>query len=167
MELALAVLLVLVLVVAVSTRASGRFRYSKKIKGIRARRWQGTRDTLGKVDRLVDMFRNIISASPRSAGEEKYAHYYVAYLDEVAKAVSREEEVDYSALVQEPVLIEASRLCGKRDGDIHEGERLLAGIVSSEFGRRGAEDGRLDGAHAIDETRTGPYFTRLKTFFEA
>lgn len=75
-------------------------------------------------------------------------------------------ELAFALILAVVLLAEASRLCGKRDGEAHEGERLPPGILSTEHGKRGTADGRLDGEHAIDESGEGPYFVRIKAYFE-
>ena len=119
----------------------------------------------GKVAYLIERCRGHLSPDKLRRGNDRYTHYYVAYLHEVARAVARAEGVAFTTAFQVPVLLEAVRLCG--DGrSSAEGPRLISRILSSPPGRQGAADGRADGAEATDPTSSGPFWTRIHGYFE-
>ncbi|MCH7487450.1 MAG: hypothetical protein IIC04_10730 [Proteobacteria bacterium] len=124
-------------------------------------------DAFEKVQMTIELCRQNLDPNKLSRGNEPYTHYYIGYLYEVAKAVSRAERVEFTKAFQIPIFLEASRLCGSGKDDFTEGEELLGGIIASEYGRRGVEGGKDDGALAVDPAYGGPYWERIRTYFEA
>jgi hypothetical protein len=125
----------------------------------------GTRRGLDKVMFLIDHCRDTLDAAKLKRGNDKYTHYYVGYLYEVARGVAEDEAVAFSTAFQTPVLLEAIRLCGG-DG-LARGQRLIPSILSSAPARRGAEDGKADAAETVDAKHRGPYWSRIHDYFEA
>jgi hypothetical protein len=117
-----------------------------------------------KIDFLIDHCRETLDATKLRRGNGKYTHYYIGYLFEVARQVAQDEGVEFSTAFQTPVLLEAIRLCGAEGR--RRGDRLIAAILSSPACRRGAADGRADAAHSLDPLASGPYWTRIRAFFE-
>ena len=122
-------------------------------------------DAFEKVQMTIDLCRDNLDPTKLARGNESYTHYYIGYQYEVAKAVSRAERVEFTKAFQIPVYLEASRLCGSGKDDFIEGEGLLGDILVSEYGRRGLEDGKDDGALAVDSAYGGPYWERIKDVF--
>ena len=124
-------------------------------------------DDFEKVQMTIELCRENLDPNKLARGNEPYTHYYIGYLYEVAKVVSRAERVEFTKAFQIPIFLEASRLCGSGKDDFTEGEGLLWDILASEYGRRGVEGGKDDGALAVDPAYGGPYWERIRTYFEA
>ena len=75
--------------------------------------------------------------------------------------------MEFTKAFQIPIYLEASRLCGSGKDDFTEGEGLLGDILASEYGRRGVEGGKDDGALAVDPAYGGPCWERIRTYIEA
>ena len=117
-----------------------------------------------KICFLIDHCRETLDATKVRRGNDKYTHYYVGYLFEVARRVAKDEGVEFSTAFQTPILLEAIRLCGTEG--LRRSDRLIASILSSPACRRGAADGRADAAQSQDPVASGPYWTRIHDFFE-
>lgn len=127
------------------------------------------RDSGGAFEKLqmtIELCRENLDPNNLARGNAAYTHFYIGYLYEVAKAISRAERVEFTKAFQIPIFLEASRLCGSGSDDFSEGEGLLGDILASEFGRLGAEGGKDDGALAVDPAYGGPYWERIRTYFE-
>ena len=123
------------------------------------------RSALDKVNYLIAYCREDLDPAKLAKGNDRYTHYYVAYLHEVARAISREEGITFSTAFQMPILLEAIRLCGADDTESRR--RLMPRILSSEYGLRGTEDGKADGALAVAPSHDGPYWDRIRRYFES
>lgn len=115
----------------------------------------------------IELCRENLDPNKLARGNEAYTHFYIGYLYEVAITISRAERVEFTKAFQIPIFLEASRLCGSGKDDFTEGEGLLGDILASEFGRLGTEGGKDDGALAVDPAYGGPYWDRIRTYFEA
>lgn len=124
----------------------------------------GARRGSDKVTFLIEHCRDTLDATKLRRGNDRYTHYYVGYVFEVARCVARYEGVAFSTAFQTPVLLEAIRLCG--GGSLAQGQRLIPAVLSSAAGRRGAEDGKVDAAETTDPQHRGPYWSRIHDYFE-
>ena len=124
-------------------------------------------DAFEKLQMTIELCRENLDPNKLARGNAAYTHFYIGYLYEVAIAVSRAERVEFTKAFQIPIFLEVSRLCGSGKDDFIEGEGLLSDILDSEFGRLGVEGGKDDGALAVDTAYGGPYWERIRTYFEA
>ena len=132
----------------------------------RSARRRDSGDAFEKLQMTIEMCRENLDPNNLVRGNETYTHFYIGYLYEVAKAISRAERVEFTKAFQIPIFLEASRLCGSGSDDFSEGEGLLGDILASEFGRLGAEGGKEDGALAVNPAYGGPYWEGIRTYFE-
>ena len=124
----------------------------------------GARRGLDKVTFLIDHCRDTLDSTKLKRGNDKYTHYYIGYLFEVARRVAEDEGVAFSTAFQTPVLLEAIRFCSGEG--LARDQRLIPAILSSAAARRGAEDGKTDAAETIDDQHRGPYWSRIHDYFE-
>ena len=125
---------------------------------------RGTRQGLDKVTFLIEHCRDTLDAAKLRRGNDRYTHYYVGYVFEVARCVARDEGVAFSTAFQTPVLLEAIRLCGIEG--LGRDQRLIPTVLASAAGRRGCEDGEADAAETADPHHRGPYWSRIHDYFE-
>ncbi|MAG97072.1 MAG: hypothetical protein QF797_12360 [Alphaproteobacteria bacterium] len=129
-------------------------------------RRQATEDAAWKIERTVEILRQNLDTGKLDSGPEIYSRYYIGYLFEMGKAISRHHRVEFSQRLRRPILLEVGQLFG-RHRDAQEGERHLAAVLGSDPGQLGAADGRIDGDYAVDPNNPGPYFARIGAYFES
>ena len=129
-------------------------------------RRRATEDAAWKIERTVEILRQNLDTNKLEGGQEIFSRYYIGYLFEMGKAISRHHRVEFSPQLRRPILLEAGRLFG-RHRDAQEGERHLAAVLGSDPGLLGAADGRVDGDYAVDPNNPGPYFARIGAYFES
>jgi hypothetical protein len=114
-------------------------------------------------DAIAECRRRVDGRRLRS-GEERYTHYFLAYVRSVAQAVARHFGAEYVFRMEIPVYVETSLLCGHAGGDALEGARLIPHVESTEFGQLGAMEGRED-AEEIDSDARLTGTPRLLAYF--
>ena len=129
-------------------------------------RRQASDDAAWKIERTIEILRQNLDAGKLDSGPEIYSRYYIGYLFEMGKAISRHHRVEFSLPLRQPILLEVARLFG-RGRNAQEGERHLAAVLGSDPGLLGAADGRVDGDAAVDASNPGPYFARIAAYFES
>ena len=140
------------------------FQIYRTVGRARGRRDSG--DAFEKLQMTIELCRENLDSNKLARGNEAYTHFYIGYLYEVAIVVSRADRVEFTKAFQIPIFLEASRLCGSGSDDFSEGEGLLGDILDSDYGRLGVEAGTDDGAQAVDPAYGGPYWERIRTYFE-
>jgi hypothetical protein len=128
-------------------------------------RRQASDDAVWKIERTIEILRQNLDGA-KLEGPEIFGRYYVGYLFEMGKAISRHHRVEFSLQLRQPILLEVGRLFG-RGRNAEEGERHLAAVLGSDPGLLGAADGRVDGDAAVDPNNPGPYFARIAAYFES
>ena len=124
----------------------------------------GMQRGLEKIGYLIEHCRGSLDATKLRHGNDKYTHYYVGYVYEVARCVAEDEGAAFSTAFQMPVLLEAIRLCG---GDRQKrGDRLIPAILASPSCQLGIMDGRIDAAESKKPHASGPYWGRIHAYFE-
>ena len=123
----------------------------------------------GKVKHTIDWLTYNLDSEKLSGAEKRYAHYYIAYLDEIARAICLKDGVDYHDGNRFLIYHEAQRLLGSGtfddDPSLTKSKSLLSSILASEAGQRGREDGRVDGAYVVEPTNPGPYYNLARAYF--
>lgn len=157
------VLIVVLVIVLVARLFSTMKRQRAVAEGAAPRR--SAKDGLAKIEYLIDHCRGSLHPDKLRKGNDAYTFYYIGYLHEVARFIADDEGVPFSTAFQTPILLEAIRLCDARSAA--SSGHMIAAVLSSEPARHGAADGRADAAEAVDPRNAGPYWTRIRTYFEA
>jgi hypothetical protein len=155
---------VFLMVIRRATDRAGDRQNRRVVPTQRSRAWN---DAAWKLNQTVEILRENLDPAKLRPGQERYIDYYIAYLYEVGRAICVHNEVEYSPMIQTPILAEVVRLCGGGDDELREGERKLNRILASEVGRHGADDGLADGAYAVDPGNPGPYWVHIAHYFES
>lgn len=124
----------------------------------------GMQRGMEKINFLIEHCRASLDADKLRRGNDKYTHYYVGYVYEVARCVAEEEGVEFSTAFQTPVLLEAIRLCGGNGR--RQRDRLIPAILATPSSQRGAADGRADAALSMKPQASGPFWARIHAYFE-
>ena len=143
----------------IGSRADIRYHSSERIRLIK--------DSVWKVNKTIAMFRSNLDNNKLAAGQDKYTYYYIGYIFEIARAISKRNQIEFSSAFQLPVLVEAYRLCGRGEEDLRSTEQLVGHILASEAGQKGAADGKIDGDYAVNSFSGGPYFKKIIAYFQA
>ena len=151
----------------VTSRTAARIGNRTDIRYHASERIRLLKDSVWKVNKTIEMFRSNLDSTKLAVGQDRYTHYYIGYLFEIARAISKRNQVEFSSAFQLPIVVEASRLCGHGEKDLHSTEQLIARILASEAGQQGVADGKIDGDYAVNAFSGGPYFERIITYFQA
>lgn len=160
----MAVFLIIALIVAVAAALSIAKRRRDHDRLTHRSATGGMQRGLAKVDYLIGHCRESLDAMKLRHGNDIYTHYYVGYVYEVARCVAKDEGVAFSTAFQMPILLEAIRLCGGKDGN--RDDRLIPAILASPPCQRGMADGRADAAESMNPQATGPFWGRIRAYFE-
>ena len=163
------ILLILVIVTFyfVTSRAAVRIGSRTDIRHQRNERHRLLQDSVWKVNKTIEMFRANLDNTKLVAGQDEYTYYYIGYLIEIARAISKRNQIEFSSAFQLPILVEAHRLCGHGDKDLHSTEQLMVRILGSEAGQKGVADGEVDGDYAVNSYSGGPYFEKIIAYFQS
>ena len=151
----------------VTARAAARIGSRSDIRYHSNERIRLLKDSVWKVNKTIEMFRNNLDHDKLVAGQDKYTYYYIGYLSEIARAISKRNQIEFSSAFQLPIVIEACRLCGSGGDDLRSTEQLMVRILASEAGQQGAADGKVDGDYAVNSYSGGPYFEKIIAYFQA
>lgn len=123
----------------------------------------------GKIKYTIDWLTQNLDAEKLTGADKTYARYYIAYLDEIARAICEKDGIEYHDGNRFLVYHEAQRLfgTGKFDDDptLTKSKTLLSDVLTSEVGERGRLDGRKDGAYVVEPSNPGPYYNLARAYF--
>ena len=124
----------------------------------------------GKIKHTIDWLTHNLDSEKLNGAEKRYAYYYIAYLDEIARAICLNDGINYHDGNRFLIYHEAQRLLGSGafddDPSLTKSKSLLSNILSKEAGQRGREDGRIDGTYVVEPTNPGPYYNLARAYFD-
>lgn len=166
MDPTLLMILVTVVIMVVLSRTAERIRRRENPAVTKADRIADFQRASDKLNSAIRMFRDDLDSTKLRPGRESYTHYYCAYLCEIGKAISRHDQVEFDLAFRAPILTEVTRVCDIDDQGMETADKLINHILTTEYGKHGAEDGRIDAEYALSPTNTGPYWSKLEAYFE-
>lgn len=119
---------------------------------------------LWKLNQAIEMFQANLDADKLQRVNQGYTNFYLAYVFALGRAFADEVDTAYDEVVKTPVRMEVIRLSAAEAGE--STDQVLRRILATEEGRAGLDAGRLDGEEACDPSSRGPYFQRLRTWFD-
>jgi len=123
----------------------------------------------GKIKFTIDWLTQNLDAEKLAGTDKKYAQYYIAYLDEIARAMCQKDGAEYDDGNRFLIYHEAQRLLSESefedDPSLTKSKALLSEVFASEAGEQGRQDGRKDGAYVVELSNHGPYYNLARAYF--
>lgn len=119
---------------------------------------------LWKLNQAIEMFQANIDTDKLQRANQAYTHFYLAYLFALGRVFAEDTDVPFDEVVKTPIRMELIRLGAVEPTETSDEQ--LRRILATEEGRAGLDAGRLDGEEACDPASRGPYFQRLRMWFE-
>ncbi len=123
----------------------------------------------GKIKYTIDWLTQNLDAEKLAGADKKYAQYYIAYLDEIARAICLKDGANYDDANRFLIYHEAQRLLSEGDFEddpsLTKSKALLLDVLATEAGEKGRQDGRKDGAYVVEPSNPGPYYNLARAYF--
>ena len=121
---------------------------------------------LVRTNEAIQLFHRNLDPGKLRSGNDAYVRFYIAYIHALARTFAEDDGVPLDDILATPLTLEILRLTDAT-GHGTSSSDILARILTSPEGAEGAAAGRLDGLDACHAASSGPYFQRLRAFFEA
>lgn len=119
---------------------------------------------LWKLNQAIELFHDNLDAEKLQRANQAYTHFYLAYIFALGRVFAEDTGAAFDEVVKTPVRMELIRLNAAEP--LESSDAQLRRLLATEEGRAGLEAGRLDGKEACDASSRGPYFQRLRMWFE-
>ncbi len=167
----LLIFLIAFLAMAMVGRASGRVdrmpREDDNAHDLTPAAMTGHGRALMRINEAIQIFQENLEPAKLRRGNDTHVRFYLAYIHALARTFAEDDGVPLDDILAAPLTLEIIRLTGPGGVGAGSSADTLERILTSNDGAAGAEAGRLDGIEACAPVGQGPYFQRLRAYFEA
>ncbi len=121
-----------------------------------------------KINVTMEMLHNILDKDKLNSYNEKYTYYYIGYIDAFARVMCEVDGIKYDKGIQVLIESQAGKLIFKNTDDNESYKKAveaLPGILNSEYGKKGVDDGKADAEYSYRDNIDGPPYTKARSYF--